>query len=85
MNTTAQIIFTLAGRRYVYDGGLPPALERAALTYPESLVMQEKEPGDTLPTALYEIAQLGGQVIEIIGARPSGAILEGDWAHPRIY
>jgi len=82
---SAYIIFTVAGRRYLYDGDLPHPFDYGVGPYPDALYAQEKEPGDTLPTALFEISQIGGQVIEIVGARPSGAIFAEDWLHPRIY
>ena len=91
----AHIVFEFGGRRYEYDGGLPGEVADAVAAlydergfwrggYPD-LSAQAKEPLDTLPTALWEIAHVGGKVIEIHGARPSGAILDEDWKHPRIY
>jgi hypothetical protein len=90
----AQIVFEIAGREYVYDGALPlDLLERCAhlldaqgfWRYPPELAAQAKEPRDMLPFACWEIAAAGGRVIRIEGARASGAILEEDWKHPRIY
>ena len=78
----AYIIFTVSGRRYTYDGSLPPPFSESASEYPDSLFADEKEPGDELPTARFEIEQLGGKIIEIHGARPSGAILWADWKNP---
>lgn len=49
------------------------------------MIAEGKEPGDTLPTARFEIAELGGEILEVHGARPSGAILEEDWKNPVIY
>jgi hypothetical protein len=92
----ACVIFELGGQRYEYDGGLPAeVLDRSAHlldadgfwkeSYPASLEGEGKEPRDALPTALWEIRHVGGRMIEIQGARPSGAIMEEDWKHPRIY
>jgi hypothetical protein len=92
----AYVVFELGGARYEYDGGLPDEVinQSAHLFdqdgfwkagYPDSLDAEAKEERDSLPSALWEIHQVGGTVINIHGARPSGAVLEEDWKHPRIY
>jgi hypothetical protein len=93
---TACVIFELGGQRYEYDGSLPSeVISRAAQLfddkgfwkggYPDSLDAEAKEDRDELPTALWEIRQVGGTVIEIQGARPTGAILWEDWKNPVVY
>lgn len=92
----AQIVFEIAGQRHVYDGGLPAeVINRSPQLfdqdgfwkggYPDSLDSEAKEARDSLPSALWEIRQVGGAVIAIEGARPSGAILDEDWKHPRVF
>jgi hypothetical protein len=92
----ACVIFELGGHRYEYDGGLPDEVcDRFAhlfdaqgfwrTGYPDTLAAEARGPRDALPTALWEIRQVGGRVIEVQGTRPSGAILEEDWKQPRIY
>jgi hypothetical protein len=92
----ASIIFTLDGKTYEYDGGLPAAvLERAAalLTpegfwvggYPAELAAAGADAQDELPTARWEIEHVGGTVLEVRGARDNGAIHLEDWKQPRIY
>jgi len=92
----ACVIFEFNGRQYEYDGGLPTEVADAAVHlfdeegfwlsgYPSELCRQGKEALDTLPTALWEIQHVGGRVLEIRGARSSGAVLHEDWKNPRIY
>lgn len=45
----------------------------------------ETDMRDDLSGALWEITHVGGHVVEIQGAQPSGAIHWEDWKHPRIY
>lgn len=96
MSGTAYITFTLAGESHEYDGGLPSVvLERVQhlLTpdgfwsggYPRDLVRQAADEHDVLPIALWEIAHVGGKVLQIHGRRENGAIHEQDWKNPRIH
>jgi hypothetical protein len=93
---SACIIFELGGQRYTYDGSLPgEVLDRSAHLFdaegfwradrPATQAGEAKEALDELPGALWEIRQVGATVIEIQGARPSGAILWEDWKNPVVY
>ena len=92
----ATILFEFRGQRYVYDGGLPEAVEEAVADlyddsgfwragYPADLVDQGADTEDELPAARWEIEHVGGRVLEIRGARPNGAIHLEDWPNPRIH
>ncbi len=91
----SSITFDLGGRRYEYDGALPDdVLDQATRLldadgfwiggYPD-LAAQMKDPDDQLPAVLWEIAHVGGTVVEVQGARPNGSIHWEDWKHPRIH
>lgn len=92
---TASITFTFHGRSYEYDGELPAEVTSQVASlfddrgfwrggYPPALASQGVDQNDTLPTALWEITHVGGQVVEIRGAQASGAIYLEDWKRPRV-
>lgn len=92
----ATILFEFRGRHFVYDGGLPEAVEEAVADlydergfwrggYPAELAGQMADAEDELPAARWEIEHIGGRVVEIRGARPNGAIHLEDWQAPRIH
>ncbi len=89
----ASILFEYKGKRYVYDGGLPDAVEAMTehLRDDEGYWLEPSPDslpeGDTnaLPTAIWEIEHIGGKVLEVRGARSNGAIYWEDWLSPRIY
>lgn len=84
----ARVVFDLGGQRYEYDGDFPEELTdviEAFLTEDgfwadrPDLSAQQKNPFDSLPDALWEIARIGGEVVAVHGQRDDGSILMGDW------